>query len=281
MMSGTAGHNAYLSDYSKKSVQHHEWRTAANSAAHLLPVLRRKAVLSPSLTPLDVGAGSGTITDGLAELVPAGQVIAFDVSNKILSSASARCASLGLTNVLTQQGSVYKLPFENDSVDVGHASMILAHLDQPATALAEMCRVAKKPGGVISLRESDLRAWTFYPEIDGLRKSNKMICAVHSANGASVDAGTKLVKWALDVGIARERIQAGAGTWCYTTAAEREMWGNTMAIGCETGPRKEKALELGIATEEELGQMAGGWREWAKAEDGWFGCMHGEAIITV
>lgn len=279
-MSQPAGHHSYLSDYSKKSVQHHEWRTAANSAAHLLPVLKAKVAETPSLTLLDTGAGSGTITAGLAQLVPSGHVVAFDISAKILSSASVHFASLGLTNISTRQGSVYKLPFEDGSFDIVHASMILAHLDRPTLALAELHRVAKRPEGVVALRESDLRAWTFYPEIKGLKESREMICAVHASSGASVDAGTKLVKWALEIGVPRERIQAGAGTWYYSSREEREMWGDSMASVCEKGARREKALDLGVASEE-LAQMARGWREWVEAEDGWFGCMHGEVIITL
>lgn len=158
--------------------------------------------------------------------------------------------------------------------------MILAHLDQPAAAMAAMLRVATKPGGIIALRESDFRMWAFYLEIKGMKESNEMICAVQTACGACVDAGTKFVKCALDVGIARDRIRTGAGTWCYTSKSEREMWGETMASECEMGSRREKALELGLATVKDLEQMAKGWREWIKTEDGWFGCMHGEVLIT-
>lgn len=279
-MSQLAGNNQYLSDCAKISVQHHEWRTAANSAGHLLPILKARVAVTPFLALLDAGAGSGTITADLAQLMPSGRVVAFDISTDILSSASEHCASLGLTNVTTQQGSVYELPFENDTFDVVHASMILGHLNQPASALAEMRRATKKPGGVVALHESDLRAWTFYPEIKGLRESSAMICAAHAASGASVDAGPKLVKWALEVGILREQIQAGASSWCYSSREEREMWGGMMANGCKVGARREKALDLGITSEEELEQMARGWEEWVKAEDGWFGCINGQVIIT-
>ena len=43
-----------------------------------------------------------------------------------------------------------------------------------------MVRVTKKDGGVIAIRESDLRAWSFHPEAAGLQKFNDILCAVHT-----------------------------------------------------------------------------------------------------
>jgi ubiquinone/menaquinone biosynthesis C-methylase UbiE len=274
-------HGKYLTGYHKKATQHHEWRDAENSAAHLLPLLRHKVTQNPELSMLDVGAGSGTITTSLARHMPQGRIIATDLSEEILTRAARHAESQGVTNIGTQQANVYELPFEDGSFDIVHASMILAHLDDPVKAIGEMVRCAKKPGGVIALRESDLRAWSFYPEYPGMWAFNRMLCSVHEANGASASTGAQLVSFAMKAGVKREHIKASAGTWCYATPEEREIWGGTMVDRCFNGDTPTKALELGLANDAELKEMADGWSKWMEAADAWFGCVHGEAIIAL
>ena len=280
-MAQSQPHNTYLSGYNPKATQHHEWRDAENSAAHLVPMLIEKAFQNPTLSLLDVGAGSGTITASLARYIPQGRVVAADLSKEILGKALQHAESVGAHNVEVRQGNAYELPFEDGSFDVVHASQMLAHLDDPVKAVREMVRVAKKPGGVVALRESDLRAWSFYPEYPGMAAWNRMLCAVHEANGGNVNAGARLVRWAMEVGVNREQIKASAGSWCYSTREERELWGGTMADRCNNGATSKKAIGLGITSKAQLNEMAEGWKKWIEAEDGWFGCLHGEAVLTL
>lgn len=274
-------HNTYLSGYSQKATQHHEWRNAENSAPHLIPVLIEKASQNPSLSLLDVGAGSGTITASLAGFIPQGRIVATDINEEILDKALRYAESTGARNVEACKGNVYELPFPDGSFDVVHASQVLAHLDDPVKAIGEMVRVAKKPGGVVALRESDLTAWSFYPEFPGMMAMNRMLCAVHESNGGHVKAGTQLVSWAMKVGVDREQIKASAGSWCYSTRDDREIWGGTMVDRCINGTLPQKAIDLGITSKEGLEEMAEGWTKWIGAEDGWFGCLQGEAILTL
>ena len=131
------------------------------------------------------------------------------------------------------------------------------------------------------MRESDLRAWSVYPEFPGLLAMNKMLCAVHEANGANVNAGAQLVSWALADGVRREQITASAGTWCYSTPEERQVWGGTMVDRCVNGTVRKKAIEMEIVREDELREMSEAWEKWVNAEDGWFGCMHGEVLVNL
>ena len=131
------------------------------------------------------------------------------------------------------------------------------------------------------MRESDLRAWSVNPEFPGLLATNKMLCAVHEANGTKVNAGARIVSWALANGVKREQIMASAGTWCYSTPDERQIWGGTMADRCMNGSAPEKAIEMAIASKEELSSMSEAWKKWMNAEDGWFGCMHGEVLVKL
>lgn len=45
------------------------------------------------------------------------------------------------------------------------------------------------------------------------------------------------------------------------------------------GPMRSRALELGIATEDELDQMVKGWEEWIVTDDATLGLMNGEVIV--
>ena len=58
--------DTYTHGHAEPVLQSHRWRTAENSAAYLLPVLR------PGLDLLDVGCGPGTITVDLAARVAPG-----------------------------------------------------------------------------------------------------------------------------------------------------------------------------------------------------------------
>ena len=136
-------HAPYLSSYHPSTTVHHEWRTASNSAAYLLPTLTEMAQRNPSLTLLDVGAGSGTITASLAPYMPQGKIIATDISTKILQRAKQHAENVGVGGMVeTREANVYELPFEDGEFDLVHVSMVLAHLDDPMKAVGEMIRVA-------------------------------------------------------------------------------------------------------------------------------------------
>ena len=139
----------------------------------------------------------------------------------------------------------------------------------------------KKPGGVVAMRESDLRAWSVYPEYPDLKEFNQVLCDVHEANGGTLNAGTQLVSFVLAQGVKREQITATAGTWCFSTPEERQMWGGTMADRCKNGNVRDKAIERGIATHIDFEAMAKAWETWIESKDGWFGSMHGEVLVKL
>ena len=275
-----AEHNTYLSGYTANAVKHHEWRTAENSAAYLLPFLSQMESSKSNLKLLDVGAGSGTLTASLAKYMPNGHVTATDINEDILKKAEEHAEAVGAKNVHFQVANVYKLPFADNSFDIAHAHTVLGHLDDPVAAIREMLRVVRK-GGIVALRESDLRMWSIWPEYPEMKAFNEMLCKVSASNGAFINAGARLVSWALEAEprLEREQITASAGTWCYSSPEERKLWGETLANRCVNGDVPKKAVESGICTREDQQRMAEAWLKWMNAKDGWFGCMHGEVVV--
>ncbi|KAF2720230.1 methylase [Polychaeton citri CBS 116435] len=272
-------HNEYVPGYARQHIQHHEWRTAENSAPHLIPHLQRLAASKPKLSLLDVGSGSGTITTSLAKYIPQGTLTGVDLSEEIVSRANAEAQEAGIANVTFQAGSIYSLPFQDNSFDVVHAHQVLTHLDQPVEALKELLRVCRPNGGLVASREADMRMWSFHPSPPGLVAFHKLIGDVMVHSGGHRDAGAKLVSWALAAGAQRDRIHASCGTWCYSSPEERQVWGGSMMERIQNGGMRRKALQEGMVTEEQLRDMVRGWEEWLDAEDGFLGCMHGEIVI--
>src|SRR3712207_983976 len=137
----------YTHGHHESVLRSHTWRTAANSAAYLLPHLR------PGMSLLDVGCGPGTITADLAELAAPGKVVGTDTSEAVGARAREAAAPRNLPGRPFGTGGVSNLPFPPGSFDVVHAHQVLQHVADPVGALAAMRGVCG-PGGVVAARDS-------------------------------------------------------------------------------------------------------------------------------
>ncbi|MBA8950980.1 methyltransferase domain-containing protein [Actinomadura namibiensis] len=260
----------YTHGHHEAVLSSHRWRTAENSAAHLLPHLR------PGLSVLDVGCGPGTITTGLAERVaPGGRVVGVDPAASVVAEAAREAAGRGLAGVTFATGDVHALDFPDDAFDVVHAHQVLQHLPDPVAALREMRRVCK-PGGVVAARDADFGGMIWYPDPPGMDRWRPVYQAVARGNGGEPDAGRRLPSWARRAGFTD--VTASASVWCYSTPEEREWWSDSWGGRLLHSEVADHAVSQGHATREELAEFHAGWKAWAAAEDGWFGVPHGEII---
>ncbi len=149
----------YTHGHQEAVLRSHRSRTAADSAAYLLPELR------PGQAVLDIGCGPGTITADLAELVgPEGRVVAVDTSAEVLERAAEYVAGRGpAAEVVFEQADVHRLPYRDGEFDVVHAHQVLQHVADPVAALREMRRVTA-PGGVVAARDVDYASMTWFPD---------------------------------------------------------------------------------------------------------------------
>ncbi|MEV0646515.1 methyltransferase domain-containing protein [Phytomonospora sp. NPDC050363] len=258
-MTYTHGHHSTV-------LRSHQWRTAENSCAYLLPHLK------PGISVLDVGCGPGTITADLARAVAPGRVVGIDAAG-VLESASA--AVEGLANVELTGGDVMALEFPDDTFDVVHAHQVLQHVADPVGALREMRRVVK-PGGIVAVRDADYEAFTWFPASEVLQRWLDLVRSVHRANGGEPDAGRRLLSWTREAGF--EEAEAGASVWCYADAEGRDWWGGMWAERILSSAVAEQAVAEARVTREELREMSRAWREWSAAADGWFLVPHGEVL---
>jgi len=263
--------DTYTHGHAEPVLQSHRWRTAENSAAYLIPLLR------PGLDLLDVGCGPGTLTADLAARVAPGRVLGLDASADPLDEARTAAGRVGV-EVTFAVGDVYALDLPDDSFDVVHAHQVLQHLTDPVAALREMARVCR-PGGVIAVRDVDYATFTWFPANPGLDRWLELYAAVARANGAEPDAGRRLIAWAHAAGL--RDLTATTSSWCYASPQEREWWGNSWAGRATASSFAGQAVAYGLATPDELDGLADAWRSWRDAGDGWLGMMHGELLIRV
>ncbi len=80
----------YTHGHHESVLRSHRRRTAANTAAHLLPALAS----GPSV--LDVGRGPGAVTADLAALVAPGEVVGVDRAEDVLAEARSTASARGL-----------------------------------------------------------------------------------------------------------------------------------------------------------------------------------------
>lgn len=263
--------DTYTHGHADSVLRSHRWRTAANSAAYLLPHLR------PGLRLLDVGCGPGTISADLAELVAPGAVIALDRAPEVVAAAGAAAAEAGVTNLRAEVGDVYALPVEDGAVDVAHAHQVLQHLRDPVAALRELHRVVR-PGGIVAVRDCVYQAMHWYPEEPGLDRWLEVYTAVARANGGEPDAGSRLLAWAKAAGFAEPSITCTASQWCYATPAERAWWSDLWAERTTDTALADRAVELGVTDVDELAELGRAWRRWGAHPDAWFAVPNGEIL---
>ena len=106
--------------------------------------------ISDASRVLDVGCGSGSMTRLLAKANPKAQIIGFDARNEYLDVARQLAAEEGLSNVEFIEGDAFALPFDDDEFDLVWNKYLMQWLHDPKAALAEMKRVTRPGGKVVS-----------------------------------------------------------------------------------------------------------------------------------
>jgi len=260
----------YTHGHAESVLRSHRARTAANSAAYLVPRLR------PTDRLLDVGSGPGTITADLARLVR--EVVAVEATREAAELTRAELERQGIDNADVRVDDVHALGLSDDEFDVAHAHQVLQHVADPVVALREMSRVTR-PGGVVAVRDSDYAAFAWYPRLPGLDRWLELYQAASRANGGEPDAGRHLLAWAHAAGLTD--VEASSSTWCFATPQTRDWWGGMWAERVTGSALAEQLLREGRATRQDLDDVARAWRDWATHPDGWICVPHGELVITV
>ncbi len=143
------------STYPKETVEHIPEPSRVRNYGCGSPVL--DANLSPGLTVVDLGSGSGLECFIAARLVgPEGKIIGVDMLDSMLAfannAAKGVAERLGYSNVEFRKGYLEQLPIENDSVDVVVSNCVMNLSSNKRQTFAEIRRVLK-PGGRLMISD--------------------------------------------------------------------------------------------------------------------------------
>ena len=112
-------------------------------ARELAPVFADFSGIRPGFTVVDVGCGSGILTEELAARLGPENVAAADPS-PLVEACAARVPGADV-----RRGAAESLPWPDDSFDAALAQLVLHFLDDPVAGLVEMRRVTR-PGGTVA-----------------------------------------------------------------------------------------------------------------------------------
>jgi ubiquinone/menaquinone biosynthesis C-methylase UbiE len=259
----------YVHGHAPAVVRQHGMRTAEEAAAFLLPEL------SPGMRLLDVGCGPGSITLGLAERLPRGEVVAIDLSREMLAQNRLDAEARGVTNLRYEYGNVYELTYPDASFDVAYAHQVFQHLADRSAALREMLRVVK-PGGLIAVRDVDWGSIAYWPQDPWLDRFIEVYEEAARGLGGEPQMGRRMRTLFHEAGLSD--VQVTAAVWCYATHEETVTWGDSYADRLLTSWMGERPVEAGLATRAEIEAMAEAFRVWARKPGALWAFTHMAAL---
>lgn len=110
----------------------------------LAPAFADTAGVAAGMQVVDVGCGTGALTEELVRRVGAGAVSAVDPSGSFVAAMRARMPDLDVREAPAEQ-----LPFEDGVFDAALAQLVVHFMAEPVAGLTEMRRVTRD-GGVVA-----------------------------------------------------------------------------------------------------------------------------------
>ena len=248
----------YTLGYESEVMHYIQSRTAEKEARFFLPHLRS------GMSLLDCGCGPGTITAGLADAVSPGNVVGIDMDAGQIEFARSNATARGITNVRFETGSVYELPFPDNSFDAVFANALLHHLGEPVRALVEMRRVLK-PNGVIAVRAEDRGADLLEPATQIIVDATSLYMKVWRSNGGDPFSPRRHKAMLREAGFTR--VEVSASSLVRGTVADTERFGRLVAHLVLEQKFATVATEAGWVDRPTLERMNAAFVEWGKHPD--------------
>jgi SAM-dependent methyltransferase len=214
---------------------------------------------------LDVGCGFGTITLGLASVIPAGRVFGVDAEDDF-RSATEFASDQGIGNVEFSVGDVYDLQFPSNHFDACLCHSMLETLDRPLDGLLEIKRVLK-PRGILGVACVEYGGLILAGrDVELLRRFYDIRERLWQVDGhADPYRGRELRGLLAEAGFAE--IAATSKYLCYGTPETVRSFGTDRASDCGDTWYRRDAIKHGLATAADVEEMRRAWLEWSISAD--------------
>jgi ubiquinone/menaquinone biosynthesis C-methylase UbiE len=194
---------SYQFDRFDGDIQIQEQQRLTDRSEVLLPIERqiwKSAGLTPTMQVLDLGCGTGLISQGIARSLTSGSVIGIDRSPTMV--ATARSQAQGITNISFGVGNSENLDLPTASFDFVYARLLFQHLGDPQLTLREIQRVLK-PGGIVCLVDVDDDWMMFYPPVASMSAFQREFVRIQTQQGGDSQVGRKLGTYLAAAGFER------------------------------------------------------------------------------
>lgn len=248
----------YIPGYSPNATNFMANRSIDSHAAFFKPYLKQGMKL------LDCGCGPGTISLGFAKAIAPGIVTGIDAGASQVNLARENAHSQKITNTNFIEGSIYQLPFPDNSFDATFSHAVFEHLQDPSKALQELKRVLK-PGGILGLRSPDWGGFLIAPSNPDLDKAIEYYKFIQQHNGGNPYIGRQLKALLREAGFTS--IKATASYECYEPL---NFIAEYLDLRIQSSQKLDQAIEKGWTNESSLSVMSNAFREWSQHPDGLF-----------
>jgi SAM-dependent methyltransferase len=205
---------------------------------------------------LDLGCGGGDVSVRLARR--AGHVIGIDRDAAIIDIARAEAVASGIANVDYMVGDVDALPDDLGPFDVVYARFLLCHLPDPEAALRNAIGLCR-PGGTVIVEDADISGTLCWPPSSAFERSIVVYSTVGRSQGGYPYFGRRLPTMMHVAGIRDGHV---------SIAQPGALRGESKRIQLLTLVNiTDTAVALGVATPEELEQLAADMAELTDRDD--------------
>jgi ubiquinone/menaquinone biosynthesis C-methylase UbiE len=245
-------------------------RQADELAPESTMVLDRTS-LGPGQSAVDLGCGPRGVLDLLAARVePDGRVVGIDADTAHVALATEFAAGRGLRNVEVVTADARGTGLPSGSFDVVHARTVLVTVPDPAVVAAEMARLVRPGGWVVSV-EPDTEYMLCYPANAAFERISTFFAPVFGRNGADSWIGRRVPELLRQAGLEDIGVQVTAQA--YPAGHTRR----TIRLDLLRSIRPQ-VVEMGLASADELDDLDAAAR--AHLDDPATVVVHGLLFLT-
>lgn len=115
-------------------------------SAGLAPSFVKFADVKDGGKTLDVGCGTGSLVNAIANMCGRSRIVGIDLSQPFIDHCRSRFSG---GRYSFDQGSALELPYPDTAFDQTLSLLVIQFIPQPERAAREMCRVTR-PGGMVA-----------------------------------------------------------------------------------------------------------------------------------